>query len=260
MKLFLHLAYLGTAYNGYQVQGDQPTVQRELTRACTELFGTRCDIVGCSRTDSGVHARDFCVTVAKRGTDVLETSIPVHRIPLALNAHLPDDISVWDAAFVSSQFHPRYDVKHKEYVYRIYNSSFRSPFEINRAWLYPKHIDNEAILRMQQAAAYYCGTHDFTSFMAQGATVAHAVRTVTHASVQRCGDVIEFRVAADGFLYNMVRIMTGTLIAVAEGKITPDQIPEIIDAKDRARAGMTAPAHGLYLNTVVYDCIPKETL
>lgn len=260
MKLFLRLSYLGTAYNGYQVQGDQPTVQRELTRACTELFGERCDIVGCSRTDSGVHANMFCVTVAKRGTDELQTSVPEHRIPLALNAHLPDDISVWDACFVSSTFHPRYDVKYKEYVYRIYNSPSRSPFEIDRAWLYPKHIDDCALDDMQQAAQYFCGTHDFSSFMAQGATVAHAVRTVTHASVKRTGNVIEFRVAADGFLYNMVRIMTGTLIAVAEGKLLPEQIPEVIIAKDRAKAGMTAPAHGLYLNSVVYESIPKETL
>ncbi|MBQ1233137.1 MAG: tRNA pseudouridine(38-40) synthase TruA [Clostridia bacterium] len=260
MKLFLRLSYLGTAYNGYQVQGDQPTVQRELTRACAELFGTRCDIVGCSRTDSGVHANDFCVTVAKRGTDVLESSIPAKRIPLALNAHLPEDISIKEAMYVSEDFHPRYDVKYKEYVYRIYNSATRSPFEINRAWLYPKPIDHEALLRMQQAAQYYCGTHDFTSFMAQGATVAHAVRTVTYASVQRQGDVIEFRVAADGFLYNMVRIMTGTLIAVGEGKLLPEQIPEIINARDRTQAGMTAPAHGLYLNSVVYASIPKEKL
>ena len=257
MKLFLRLSYLGTAYNGYQVQGEQPTVQRELTRACAELFGERCDIVGCSRTDSGVHANDFCVTVAKRGTDLLDSSIPAHRIPLALNAHLPDDISVWAAEYVASGFHPRYDVKYKEYVYRIYNATSRSPFEIDRAWHYPKHIDDVALANMQLAAKHFCGTHDFSSFMAQGATVAHAVRTVIHASVERCGDVIEFRVAANGFLYNMVRIMTGTLIAV---KISPDQIPEVIAAKDRARAGMTAPAHGLYLNSVVYESIPKETL
>ena len=260
MKLFLRLSYLGTAYNGYQVQGDQPTVQRELTRACAELFGERCDIVGCSRTDSGVHANMFCVTVASRETNQLNTAIPVQRIPLALNAHLPDDISVYYAAFVSDEFHPRYDVKYKEYVYRIYNSPTRSPFELDRAWHYPKKIDEQALTNMKKAAQYYCGSHDFTSFMAKGATVAHAVRTVMHARVERIGDVIEFRVAADGFLYNMVRIMTGTLIAVAEGKIPCDKIPEVIDAKDRAAAGMTAPAHGLYLNSVVYESIPEETL
>ena len=260
MKLFLRLSYLGTAYNGYQVQGDQPTVQRELTRACTALFGVRCDIVGCSRTDSGVHANVFCVAVSERGTDQLHTSIPADRIPLALNAHLPEDIAVWDACFVSGDFHPRYDVKHKEYVYRIYNSRARSPFERDRAWHYPKRIDDDALARMQEAANYYCGTHDFTSFMAQGATVAHAVRTVLYADVQRHGDVIEFRVAADGFLYNMVRIMTGTLIAVAEEKLSPNQIPDVIAAKDRSAAGMTALAHGLYLNAVVYERIPEEKL
>ncbi|MBQ7379175.1 MAG: tRNA pseudouridine(38-40) synthase TruA [Clostridia bacterium] len=260
MKLFLRLAYVGTAYNGYQVQGEQPTVQRELTRACAELFGTRCDIVGCSRTDSGVHANMFCVTVAKRGTDLLVTSIPVDRIPLALNAHLPEDISVYEAMFVSSDFHPRYDVEYKEYVYRIFNSPCRNPFEQGRAWFYPKNIDKKALVNMQKAAQYYCGTHDFTSFMAQGSQVAHAVRTVRHARVERKGDVIEFCVAADGFLYHMVRIMTGTLIAVAEGRLSPDDIPGVIDAKDRAKAGMTAPAQGLYLHRVAYQHIPKETL
>ena len=258
MKLFLRLAFLGTAYNGYQVQGEQPTVQRELTRACAELFGVRCDIVGCSRTDSGVHANMFCVTVAERGTNELHTSIPVSRIAVALNAHLPDDIAVYDAALVDSNFHPRYDVQYKEYVYRIYNSPCRSPFEEGRAWFYPKRIDHQALTAMQKAADAYCGTHDFTSFMAQGASVAHAVRTVMHASVEKKGDVIEFYVAADGFLYNMVRIMTGTLIAVAEGKLTPEEIPGIIEAKDRAKAGMTAPAMGLYLNRVVYEHMKKE--
>ena len=258
MKLFLRLAFLGTAYNGYQVQGDQPTVQRELTRACAELFGVRCDIVGCSRTDSGVHANMFCATVAQRGTDELHTSVPVSRIPVALNAHLPEDIAVYDAMLVSSDFHPRYDVQYKEYVYRIYNSPCRNPFEEGRSWFYPKRIDDRSLASMQEAARCYCGAHDFTSFMSQGATVAHAVRTVKHARVERKGDVIEFYVAADGFLYNMVRIMTGTLISVAEGKLTPEDVPGVIEARDRAKAGLTAPAMGLYLNRVVYEHIPKE--
>lgn len=259
MKLFLRLRYLGTAYNGYQVQGDQPTVQGELTRACTALFGVRCDVTGCSRTDSGVHAEMFCVTVAEHGTDSLETAIHADRIPVALNAHLPDDIAVYQASFVDSAFHPRYDVLYKEYVYRIYNSPCRSPFEQDRAWFYPKTICESAIVRMQKAASLFCGTHDFTSFMAQGSHVAHAVRTVTHASIEKKGNVIEFRVAADGFLYNMVRIMTGTLIAVAEGKIEPQQIPDILAAKDRSLAGMTAPAQGLYLQHVEYRISSEVT-
>ena len=253
MKLFLRLRYLGTAYNGYQVQGDQPTVQGELTRACAALFGKKCDVTGCSRTDSGVHANDFCVTVAEHGTNVLETTVPLSRIPVALNAHLPEDIAIYEAGMVDGDFHPRYDVIYKEYVYRIYNHPCRSPFEENRAWFYPKAISDADLARMQAAAQHYCGKHDFTSFMAQGSKVAHAVRTVTYASVTRSGDVIEFRVAADGFLYNMVRIMAGTLVAVAEHKIEPEDLPDILAACDRSRAGMTAPAHGLYLQHVEYN-------
>lgn len=259
MKLFLRLQYIGTAYNGYQVQGDQPTVQSELTKACAALFGKRCDVTGCSRTDSGVHARMFCVTVAEHGKDALDTSIPTHRIPVALNAHLPDDISIFEALWVPGDFHPRYDVSYKEYVYRIYNHPSRSPFEQDRAYFYPKSISDEDVARMQIAASHYCGTHDFTSFMAQGSKVAHAVRTVKYATVTKSGNVIEFRVAADGFLYNMVRIMAGTLIAVAERKIEPEQIPQIIESKDRSLAGMTAPAHGLYLAYVAYENLGEVT-
>ncbi len=252
MKILIKIKYLGSAYCGYQVQPNAPSIQQKLNEATLAVFGYDCDIVGCSRTDSGVHANEFCATVAKKGTETLETAIPISRIPLALTAHLPDDISVFAAEWVSKEFHARYDVKEKEYLYRICNSAVRDPFEEGRSCRLPKRIDDEALARMQQAARLFCGTHDFSAYMAQGSKVLSTVRTVTHASVVREGDMILFRIAADGFLYNMVRILAGTLVEVAEGKIAPDEIEAITASRDRARAGLTMPACGLYLNRVTY--------
>ena len=252
MKLLLKISYLGTNYCGYQVQPNAVSVQQMLNVAAKEVFGCDCDIVGCSRTDSGVHANEFCATVSKKGTDTLETAIPCERIPLAMCAHLPEDISVFSAEWVSESFHARYDVREKEYLYRICNASVRNPFEIGRSCRLPKHIDDSALERMQKAAAKLCGTHDFSAYMAQGSKVTSTVRTITRATVVREGDMICFYVAADGFLYNMVRILTGTLVAVAEGKIDPEEIDSITLSLDRSKAGMTMPACGLYLNRVFY--------
>ena len=252
MKLFIELSYLGTDFCGYQVQPAGRTVQGELTKAAKALFGTDCDITGCSRTDAGVHANTFCATVTLKGTDSLETSLSPERIPQALNAYLPEDVSVKKAAFVSGDFHPRYDVKHKEYVYRIYNSQTRCPFENGRSWHIPYFFDKEAVEKMNTAANYFVGENDFSAFMASGSKVESTVRNVKYASVTREDDVIIFKVAADGFLYNMVRIMAGTLVSVARGKILPEEIPNIILSKNRNNAGPTAPAEGLYLNKVVY--------
>ena len=252
MKLLIKLSYLGKDFCGYQAQKDKRTVQTELNRAAGELFGFDCDITGCSRTDSGVHANCFCATVNKHGEPGLETDIDVHKIPRAMSAHLPEDIAVFHAEWVDDEFHARYDVKYKEYIYKINNSHVRDPFLEGRAWHYSRVLDDEAVKRMNDAAAQYVGTHDFSAFMAQGSNVSTTVRTVVAASVEKIGNEIIFRVAADGFLYNMVRIMTGTLTSVGEGKISPDDIAKIIESKDRSNAGMTAPAHGLYLNKVVY--------
>ena len=252
MKLLLKISYLGTAYCGYQVQPNAVSVQQKLNEAALAVFGYDCDIVGCSRTDSGVHANEFCATVSKKGTETLETHIPTERIPLALCAHLPEDIAVFDAKWVPESFHARYDVLEKEYLYRIYNSPVRNPFEEGRACRLPKRIDGDALERMKQAAGRLCGTHDFSAYMANGSKVVSTVRTITCSTVERDGDLILYRVAADGFLYNMVRILTGTLVAVAEGKIAPEEIDEITASCDRSRAGMTMPAYGLYLNRVRY--------
>ena len=252
MKLLLTLSYLGTDFCGYQVQNNARTVQGELNAAAKALFGTECDITGCSRTDSGVHANCFCATVTERGLGGLETRIDVSRIPMAMNAHLPSDISVLSAKFVENDFHPRYDVQYKEYVYRICNTPVRNPFEEGRAWHIPFVYDEETVARMNEAANAFVGEHDFSAFMASGSSVESTVRHVKYARVERVGDLINFTVAADGFLYNMVRIMTGTLVAVAQNRIKPDEIGAIIASKDRKNAGQTAPAEGLYLNRVVY--------
>ena len=252
MKRLIKLSYLGKNFCGYQAQSVGRSVQGELTRAAAELFGVRCDITGCSRTDSGVHANTFCATVSERGGLGLSTSLSIERIPRAFNAHLPEDISVFSAEWVDDSFHPRYDVKYKEYIYRIYLGEQRNPFEYGRSLFYGQNIGDEAIEKMNAAASQFVGKHDFASFMAQGSSVSSTVREVMYADVKREGDILVFRVAADGFLYNMVRIMMGTLIAVAKGKIQPDAISEIIEAKDRSLAGMTVSPEGLYLNKVEY--------
>ena len=252
MKLFIKVAYLGTNYCGYQVQPNGVSIQQRLNEAMRAVFGFDCDVVGCSRTDSGVHAREFCATVAKKGESFLETSIPIARIPLALCAYLPEDISVYEASMVDESFHPRYDVKEKEYVYRFYNRAVRSPFEENRAAHVPKPLDDDAVARMNEAAATLCGKQDFSAYMAQGSKITDTVRTITGAQVLRDGDCVIFRVSADGFLYNMVRILAGTLLLVGQGKMTVEDFMTVTASGDRTRAGSTMPACGLYLNRVTY--------
>lgn len=252
MKILLRLSYIGSGYCGYQVQPNGVSVQQRLNEAAKQLFGYDCDVVGCSRTDSGVHANEFCVTVTKRKENFLETGIPVSRIPQAMSHWLPSDIAVYSAEEVSEDFHPRYDVKYKEYVYKILNRQVRDPFLEGRAWHCPRQIDDAALEQMQRAAACFVGRKDFTSFMAADSTVKDAVREVYEAELKREGDIITFRVSADGFLYNMVRIFVGTLVDVAYGKLSAEDIPRIIEARDRRLAGSTAPPEGLYLNKVVY--------
>lgn len=262
MKALIKFRFVGTAYNGYQVQpGSIPTVQRALNEATRALFGYDCDVMGCSRTDAGVHARSFCAAVSKKGQTDLPTGVSAANIPRALCTYLPNDIAVTDACFVPDDFHPRYAVAAKEYEYRFYASPIRDPFEDMRSWHIPHPLLPDAIERMNQAAACFVGTHDFASYMAQGSKITVPVRTVKYATVSREGDIISFRVCADGFLYNMVRIMAGTLYEVAVGRREPDSIRTSIDAKNRVCAGLTAPPHGLYLSRVFYqrpDVLPAH--
>ncbi len=255
-KLFLRLSYLGTPFCGYQVQRKGvPTVQEKLNEAARSLFGYDCDITGCSRTDSGVHANDFCITVSEKGKDGIETSVPLQKIPQAMNVRLPSEISVRYAALVDSSFHPRYDVRSKEYVYLIYNGRYRDPFLEGRAYFLPKELSDEAVSNMNAAAQTLLGEHDFSSYMAAGSKVEDTVRNMMSASVEREGDIVRIRLEANGFLYNMVRIIAGTLLDVGEGRLTPDGMAKITDAHERSLAGATLPAHGLYLNRVNYENI-----
>ena len=251
-KILLEISYLGTGYFGYQVQPNKRTVQAELNSACKSLFGVECDIIGCSRTDSGVHANQFFAMVTKKGEKYIETEIPLKKIPSALCFYLPNDIAVKNASWVDDDFHPRYSVKNKEYLYRIYCANVRDPFEEGRVWHYPRKLDDNSFENMCKAAEHFVGTHDFAGFMASNSSVSNTVRTIYSLSIERVGNNIDVKICGDGFLYNMVRIIVGTLIAVAEGKISCEDIPSIIDSKDRSRAGVTAPPQGLYLNRVTY--------
>lgn len=247
MKYFAKIKYLGTAFHGFQVQPELRTVQGELNAALNSAFGLPCKVTGCSRTDAGVHANEFCFTIECDGA-----TIPPEKLPVAVARFLPEDISLFYAKECDESFHPRYDVKEKEYLYRILNTRVADPFEQGRCWFLPRRITDEGLALMQSAAGHFIGKHDFKTFMAEGSDVEDTVRTVSSLNVIRNGDFIEVRICADGFLYNMVRIIVGTLSEVAFGRISPDSIPDIISSCDRSRAGMTAPAEGLYLNRVEY--------
>ncbi len=244
-NLLITLAYDGANYHGWQIQENALTVQEVFQGALTKVTGGGEDIKACSRTDTGVHARQFAVSLKT------ESLIPPERLPSALNRYLPPDIAVKSCREVPLDFHARYSCLGKEYGYEIWNHPLRDPFLHGRALHYWYLID-EGLLN--EAASHYIGAHDFTSFCTQDQReMGDMVRTVTTAKVERQGDKVIFTVAADGFLYNMVRIMVGTLLRVQQGKLSPSDIPGILEAKDRRAAGPTAPACGLYLNRVFYD-------
>lgn len=243
MTVGLKIAYLGTNYCGWQVQKNGKSVQEALQDAMEAAFGARGTVTGCSRTDAGVHAKGF---VCK--AEGIPESIPAHRIPLALGSRLPEDISVLEAWEVPDTFHPRYDAKGKEYVYRIRNSRVKDPFTARVACLWQKPIDEAVCDRLCKA---FTGKQDFRSFMAAGSDITDTVRQVYDFSCKREGDTVLFTVSADGFLYNMVRILVGTVLDLHDGALqgTPEGI---LAAKDRSAAGRTMPPTGLCLEKVFY--------
>ncbi len=247
MKYFAKIKYLGAAFHGFQVQPGLRTVQGELNAALNQAFGLPCRVTGCSRTDAGVHANEFCLTVECDGG-----TIPADKLPIAVARFLPEDLCLFYAEECDAAFHPRYDVKEKEYLYRIINRPIYDPFEYGRAWFLSRPITDNGLVLMNKAAKHFIGSHDFSAFMSEGSDATDTVRNVTALSVNRAGDLIEIRISADGFLYNMVRIIVGTLTEVAFGRISADDIPDIIASGDRSRSGMTAPPEGLFLNKVIY--------
>ena len=247
MKYFAKIKYLGTAFSGFQVQPQRRTVQGTLCEALREACGVPCKVTGCSRTDAGVHANEFCLTIDAEGA-----TVPAEKLPIAVSRFLPEDLSLYFAKECKSDFHPRYDVKEKEYLYRIINSKIYDPFEYGRAWFVPRAIGDSELSKMRLAADRFIGKYDFSAFMSEGSDVEDTVRCVSSLTVEKSESLIEIKIRADGFLYNMVRIIVGTLIEVAFGRILPEDIPSVIASRDRKMAGPTAPPEGLYLNRVIY--------
>lgn len=243
-NLAIFLTYVGTAYHGWQVQKNECSVGETVERAVRAVVGHPAHVTGCGRTDAGVHARRY---VANFRTT---SAIPAERLPYALNTHLPGDIVVTGAMDVHEDFNAIGSCVRKEYTYVIYNSRIRDPFWQDRAWYYPKHLDERV---MREAAAAFVGTHDFAAVRSVGTEVKSTVRTVYYYDVERRGDLIELRVCANGFLYNMARAMAGTVVYAAEGKISPAGIAEILARGDRTAAGPTVPPGGLYMTRLWYD-------
>lgn len=246
MKHLLTLSYLGTAYSGFQVQPNAKTVQAALQFAATKIFDTPCGVSGCSRTDSGVHANEYLAVVEEHG----KSRIPEDAVARAMNTYLPTDISVLGSVRVADDFKIRHRVEGKEYMYLIWNHPYRNPFLADRALYYPRSLNVEA---MREAIPYILGKHDFCAFMSSGSDIEDTVRTITDLRIEQSGSEIKIYVSADGFLYNMVRIIVGTLLEISEGKISCERLAQAVDGGDRALAGRTAPAEGLYLNRVFLE-------
>lgn len=244
MTYKLTIAYDGTAYHGWQRQKNGITVQEVLEGILSEIFGSEITVTGCSRTDAGVHAKTYVCSFSG------ETTIPCDKIPFVLNTKLPCDIRAYKCEEAHDGFNARFETVTKAYEYKIVNASVANPLMRNYAWHYPIKLD---ISKMQHAAEKIQGKHDFASFCAAGSTVKTTVRNLTELTVKKEGNVITVRAAADGFLYNMVRIIVGTLVYVGNGKLSEKDIEQLIEKKDRRLLGITAPPQGLALVEVNYE-------
>lgn len=242
-NLLVEISYDGSDYHGWQVQKNALTVQEVFQNAVERVFGARLDIKGCSRTDSGVHANSYFVSFKT------DRNINCENVVTALNTYLPKDIAVLDCKEVDDDFHARYSVVSKEYIYKLYNGKIRNPFYNNYAYHYRYNIDADYLNKEAKA---FIGTYDFSGFCSSNSDVEDTVRTVKNFEVYRESDMVYFKAEADGFLYNMVRIMVGTLLFVSEGKIKQGELKGVIESRNRKLAGKTAPANGLYLNKVNY--------
>lgn len=242
-RVGLIVAYDGTNYCGWQIQNNGITVQGELNRCLSELLECEVETIGASRTDAGVHALG---NVAVFDT---EARMPGEKFSYALNQRLPEDIRIQLSEEMPMDFHPRYCESEKTYEYRILNRKFPVPTERLYSYFYHYGLDVE---KMRAATSYLIGEHDFASFCGAKAQVKSTVRTITKVEVERFGDMVTIQVKGKGFLYNMVRIIAGTLIEVGNGQYPPEHVKEILEACDREAAGPTAPAQGLTLMGIQY--------
>ena len=239
----LNLMFDGTAYHGWQIQDNALTVCEVVQDAVKKITGQRSEIIGCSRTDAGVHALSYICNFKS------DTKIPADKLSFALNTKLPSDIRVQQSYLADDDFHARFSAKSKTYVYKSYYSVAENPFLRNYAYRFGYETD---IDKMKRAAEHIVGTHDFSAFRTMGSSQKTTVRTVNFLNVTRNDGVTEFEINADGYLYNMVRIISGTLLYCGCGRIDPDEIPDIIKSGDRTRAGITAVPQGLFLKKIYY--------
>jgi tRNA pseudouridine38-40 synthase len=260
-RVKLIVAYDGTNYSGWQVQPNALTVEEVLNETLSDLLGEPITVTGASRTDSGVHSLG---NVAVFDTN---TRIPAEKISYALNQRLPDDIKIQLSCEVRADFHPRYIESVKTYEYRILRATFPMPTYRRDSYFTYRRLDVGA---MKEAAEYFVGTHDFASFCSANAQVKDTVRTILSLDVteepvengvmESDASLIRIRVRGNGFLYNMVRIIAGTLLGVGMGDYRPQDVEQILEARDRTAAGPTAPAHGLTMIGLVYDKSLEKTL
>ena len=237
-RVLMCVAYDGTAYSGWQVQDNAPTIEGELNKALTDLTGTSTEVIGASRTDAGVHSlSSMCVF----DTDM---KMPADKYSFALNTRLPEDIRVVWSREVTTDFHPRHCNTEKTYEYHIYNAEFMPPTKRLYAFHERRPLD---IALMNKGAAYLIGEHDFKSFCSVNTTAETTVRTITDIHVAKEGDEVIISVTGTGFLYNQVRIIAGTLMWVGLGIRQPEEVKSMLEACNREAAGPTAPAHGLIL-------------
>ncbi len=239
------IAYNGTAYHGWQRQNNNITVQQLVEDCMSRIMNQRITAHGCSRTDAGVHAREFFLNART------DSVIPCPGLMRAMNKMLPDDIAVLSCEDAGEDFHARFSAHGKEYIYLVNNAAHKDVFGSDLALFYPYRLDEK---RLDSAAKLFVGTHDFAAFCKAEAKehLKTTVRTVFDFTVTRSGDTVSFTVSGDGFLHNMVRIMVGTLIYVNEGKRTEADIARSLETGERTDAGVTIPPHGLYLNKVFY--------
>ena len=244
MRVKLVVAYDGTNYSGWQLQKNAVTIEQKLNEALTDLLGEEIVVTGASRTDAGVHSLgNVCVFDT-------ETRIPAEKICYALNSRLPEDIVVQDSCEVASDFHPRAGKSSKTYEYRVLNRTLPDPTRRRDTYFYHYDLDVDA---MAKAASLLEGEHDFKSFCSVHAQVESTVRTIYSCTVTKDQNVIRIRVTGNGFLYNMVRIIAGTLIEVGAGKRKPEEMIDMLEKTDRCAAGPTAPAHGLTMIGIEYN-------